>query len=160
MIPGANILADVAAEDLAADAVAEIFGDGAALLDGQVGDAAGGVHLIRREGLRGAGVDAAGAGSAAVGSERRQFGGGEFERSEDDSEEKPGAELLVKDAGVFARPAEAGIARINALDERTGIDIAARLEGADCLTQRSVEGFEALEQNFVIIRRAHGCGGF
>ncbi len=46
-IPGADILADVAAEDLAADAVAEVFGDVAALLDGQVRDAAGGVHLIR-----------------------------------------------------------------------------------------------------------------
>ena len=34
VIPGAHVLTDVAAEDLAADAWAEVFGDGPALLDG------------------------------------------------------------------------------------------------------------------------------
>src|ERR1700722_3570130 len=71
-VPRTDILADVAAEDLAADGGAKILGDAAFFLDGEIGDAAGGVHLARcDECVGGAGVDAAGARAAAVG------GGGE-----------------------------------------------------------------------------------
>ena len=112
MIPGADILADVAAEDLAADGRAEFFGDGAALLDGEVGDAAGGVHLARGdEGVGGAGVDAA---ACRCRSGRRPgwaaLVGGDLERGEDAAEEEPRAELLIEDAGVLAGPADAGVA--------------------------------------------------
>ena len=70
-IPGADVLADVAAEDVASHAVAQVLGDGAALFDGEIGNAAVGIELVGREKrVRGTGVEAASAGAAAVG--RRQ----------------------------------------------------------------------------------------
>src|SRR6202012_2778661 len=67
-IPGADVLTDVAAEDLATNGLAQLFGDDAFFFDGEIGDAAGGVHLMRSyECIGRAGVDASGAASAAVG---------------------------------------------------------------------------------------------
>jgi len=48
-IPWADVLADVAAEDLAADGGTEVVRDGTALLDGEVGDTEGRIHLARGE---------------------------------------------------------------------------------------------------------------
>ena len=44
-VPGADVLADVAAENMVADARAELFRNRAAQLDGQIRDAAARVHL-------------------------------------------------------------------------------------------------------------------
>ena len=75
-IPGAHVLADVAAEDLAAHLRAQRLGNGAPLLDGQVGDAAARVHLVGRDqSARGAGIDAARAAAAAVFRESMARGG-------------------------------------------------------------------------------------
>src|SRR5579859_7051895 len=86
-VPGANILADIAAKDMAADARAQIFGDRAALFDGQVRDATIGIKLIRSDdGLGGTGLNAAGASAAAVRS--RQIGR-EIERGKDHAKKEP-----------------------------------------------------------------------
>ena len=137
---------------------AQVFGDGAALLDGQVGDAAvwrpSGGAPVRACG--GAGIDAAGAGAAAVGCEGEGLIGSGVERRDDDGEKQPRAEILVHDAGVFAGPADAGVASIDALDDGAGVDVAAGLEGADLLGEAVAEFFEATQQDLVVIRGA--CG--
>ena len=68
-------MTDIAAEDLAAHALHEFGRDGPLVLDGEIGDAAGGVHAIRHgERVGGAGFNAAAAGAAVVGHQ----GGGRF----------------------------------------------------------------------------------
>ena len=71
----------------------------------------------------GAGVDAARAGAAAVGSGQVRA---QFQRSENHAEKQPRAQLLVDDAGILADPADAGIFRGHALDDGAGVDVAAR----------------------------------
>src|SRR5262245_3015741 len=66
-VPGADILADVAAEDVVSDPIAQLLGNRSALLDGQVSNAAPRIELPRRnDGLCRAGVDAASAATAPV----------------------------------------------------------------------------------------------
>ena len=66
-VPRADVLADVAAEDVAPHAVPALLGDGALDLDGQVADAARGVEDVGgREGAGGTRVQAGGAAPAHV----------------------------------------------------------------------------------------------
>ena len=72
LVPGAHVVADVAAEGLALEAARPAPPEWALLLDRQVGNAAGGVqHPGRHQGIRGARVEAAGTAAAAVELERR-----------------------------------------------------------------------------------------
>ncbi len=156
-VPGADVLADVAAEDLAAHGFAQFCGDGALLFDGEVGDAARGIHLVwRDEGVGGAGVDAAGAGAAAVGGDLQGSVGGDGDGGDDDGEEKPGAELLINDAGVFADPADAGFGGEGALDEGAGVDVAAGLAG-EAVLQGGFEVMEAVEELVVVVGGEEVC---
>ena len=152
-IPRADILADVAAEDLAAYGGAEFLRDGTALFDGEVGDAAARVHLARRdECVRGAGLDAAAAGAAAVCGGKRQHCRGDLKRSDDAAKKEPRAELLIEGAGVFGGPADAGAAGEIALDERTGIDVAARVEClADAFMERGFERAQTRQEGVVVV---------
>src|ERR1019366_9004178 len=115
-VPGADVLADVAADNGVAHLCAKFFRDRAAQLDSEIGDAAARVENIRRgECLRGAGVEAARAGAAQIGGgrlgwvERGRESGFEIEGGENDSEKKPRAELPIDEAGIFCEPAEACI---------------------------------------------------
>ena len=118
------------------------------------------VHLVRGgEGVGGAGVDAARAGAATVGGGECELVWLECEGRDDDGEEEPRAELLVEDAGVFADPADACIAGVDALDDGAGIDEAAGLEGAEFGEELVAEFFQAAEQDFVVIRGAFAVGG-
>ena len=141
-IPGTHLLADVAAEDLAADGGAEFFGDGPAFFDGEVGDAAAGVHLARRDkGVSRTGLDAAAAGTAAVGGRRGQHGGRDLERGDDAAEKEHRSVLLVESAGVFGGPADAGPPGEIALDQRAGVDVGAGFEGSpDAVVELGFEG--------------------
>ena len=67
MIPRADVVADVAAEGIALEMRTDVIGNGAALLDREVGDAAGRVEHPRLDkgGCR-AGVEAAGTAPAAI----------------------------------------------------------------------------------------------
>ena len=122
-VPWAGVEAGVAAVDAISDGVAELEGDGAFAFDGEVGDAAAGVHATGGgDGLGGAGGDAAGAFAAVVGG-----GGvrGEFEGGEDVCEEEPGAEVAVDLHGALAAPAEAGFAGEVALEDGAGVHVGA-----------------------------------
>src|SRR5581483_3512253 len=72
VIPRADILADVAPENVATHPCPEVIRHGAALLDRQVGNAAAAVQLIRtNERVRRTGIEAARTTAAAV--RRRQI---------------------------------------------------------------------------------------
>src|ERR1017187_5173014 len=115
----ADVLADVAAEDVRADGGAMFQGDGGAELDGEVRDAERGIDAGGKDGGGGAGIDAALAGAATGGGRGI---GRDVERDEEFAEKKPGAAPLVDEAGVFADPAERGTAGVGALKERRGLD--------------------------------------
>ncbi len=66
-IPGAHILADVAAKDLTTHVGTERLSDRAALFYGQVSDTEARIHLVgRNQGAGGAGIDASRAAAAAI----------------------------------------------------------------------------------------------
>lgn len=66
-VPRAGVEAVITAVDAVADGASEFKGDGAFVLDGEVGDAAGGDHFARSgDGLGGTGGDAGGAFAAVV----------------------------------------------------------------------------------------------
>src|SRR5438105_14333209 len=68
IVPGTNILADIAAEYMVPNGRPELFSDYATLFNGQICDAETSIQLARRHnGLRGAGINAARAASTAVG---------------------------------------------------------------------------------------------
>src|SRR4051794_9268921 len=89
--------------------------------------------IFAGNGLRGAGVDAAAAGAAAI-------GGGivvrKFEIGDDFPEENPGADVFVDDAGVFAEPTDPGAGGELFFHDRGGIDAATRL----CVGDERVDG--------------------
>ncbi len=162
-VPGADVLADVAAKDLVSHALAQFFGNGAALFDGEIRDAFVGVELVGRDNRVGrAGFDAASAGPAAVGRGKIWR---EFERGDDHAEKKPRANLLIDDAGVLADPAHAGVLGIDALDDRAGVDVGAgfndsihRVSDADSLSL--VFHFaQPAQDRIVIILAAPGVAG-
>src|SRR5271170_3107978 len=67
-IPGADVLANVTAEDVTAHGLAQGLGNGAAKLDRQVGDAEARIHHVGfDERSRGAGIDAFCARAAEIG---------------------------------------------------------------------------------------------
>ena len=89
-IEGADLLADVAAKDPVADGFVKFRWDRVAELDGEVGDAAGGVHFVGcREGVGRAGVEAGGALATMVGDGSV---GLEAERGDDFAQEEVAAE--------------------------------------------------------------------
>src|SRR5712671_4019105 len=93
-VPRANVLADVAAENMISHRLAELLRDGAAQFDGQVGDALSGIHDV---GLRWTSVKATPAAPAQV--RRRQLVRPErrfeIESGENYTQKKEGAEHLV-----------------------------------------------------------------
>ena len=86
-VPRADGEAVVAAVDAVAHQGAEFEGDGAFVLDGEVGDAAPSIHGVgRSDRLGGAGVDAGGALATMVG---LRGVGGKVESCEEVGEEEP-----------------------------------------------------------------------
>src|ERR1044071_800247 len=123
IVPWTNILADIATEYVVPNGRPELFRDCATLFNGQIGDAETRIQLARRHnGLRGAGVNAAGATSASVGS-----GGvcAKLQRSENHAKKQPRPHLLMDDAGVLANPSNSRMPGINALEDWASINIAA-----------------------------------
>jgi len=125
-IPWADVLADIAAEDMPSHSVAHLFGNRAALFDREIGDTLVGVELVRcNQRVGWAGIDASCASTAAIG---RGNIGLEFEGRQDNAQEQPRTQFLVEDAGVLADPADAGVFGVHALDERTSIHVATGLK--------------------------------
>src|SRR5205823_6889271 len=117
-VPGADVLANVAAEDVTAHGAADRLRDGIAELDREVGNAEARVHGVAgasaHDGFGGTGLYAAAARAAAIG--RRRIGS-DFDRDEQFAQEEPRAGLLVDQAGVPADPAQAGQPCIRALQK-------------------------------------------
>ena len=108
-IPRADQLAVIAAENAVADGRAEFLGDAALMLDGQITDAATRIQTVWcNDGAGRTDVDAARAGSSMP--LRGQCRAAQLEVRIDFSEKKPGAFVLVDQAGVLADPAQTGIA--------------------------------------------------
>src|SRR5690606_8109043 len=111
---GADALAGVAAEEVVADALAQLHRHGAPQLDGQVRDALAGIEDIRRlEGVGRAGIETGGAASAALAD---GGAGRERERGDDLADEHVGAEAGGDEHAVLADEAEAGAGGPGALE--------------------------------------------
>ena len=120
LVPRAHGEAIVAAEHAVADRGAELGGDVALVLDGQVGDAAARIELVGRgEGVGRANVEAALAAAAMVDLRRV---GLDLGRGQDGAEEQPGAVLARDEVGVLALPAEARRLPQRLLHQRRGVD--------------------------------------
>ena len=105
-IPGAGVETIVAAVNAVANRAAEFQRNGAVVLDGQVGNAAGGGELAwGGDGLGGTGCDAGGAFATMV---ARGLVAGDFEGGEEFAKEEPGAELAMNLHRRFTIPAESG----------------------------------------------------
>ena len=149
LVPGARQLAVVATEDAVADQRAQFFVDAARVLDGQVADAAPGVHAVGRDDRAGrADVDAARAGPAM-----RAGGRVDRQRQVDEqfAEEEPAAAIAIDQAAVLADPAEPGVARECAFQHRRGIDEHAMAERPDGRRHRIREALQAVSHELVVI---------
>src|SRR5580704_8448843 len=111
-VPGADVLANVAAKDMRADSAPVLLRNWAAQFDSKVGDAAARVHRVLRSGgnqsFGRARVDATGAGSAAIGRRRIDL---QFERCDQLAQKEPRPERFVDQTGILpdpAKPREAG----------------------------------------------------
>src|SRR5215510_5473999 len=96
------------------------------MLDGEIRNALRGIeHAWRADRVRRAGFNAERARTALI--ERRgvRF---QIQAADDLAEEDPRTELGIDDAGVLADPADAGVARVDALLDRTGVDIRTCIE--------------------------------
>ena len=127
-VPRAHVLADVAAEHVAADGRAVLVRDRALDLDREVADAAARVeHVGRDQSAGGAGVQARGAGPAHVGARRVRL---HLQVGDDLAEEEPRAVLGMQQTGVLAPRPQAGGGGVGALHDRSGVHVDARLHRA------------------------------
>ena len=146
-VPRAGIKAVVTAENTVAHRLAEFLGNGPLVLDGEEGDTAAGIELIRRgDCLRRTSLNAAGAASAAVG----QGGiGREFEGGENDREKKPGPQLRMDPHRALAMPGHAAGCGPVAFEDRSTVDEAPLSPSSLC--EVCGEGFEARGDHLVVI---------
>jgi hypothetical protein len=154
-IPGANVLANVAANYVIADPGTQIFGNRGTKFDGEIRNAAARIQDVRlSEGLGRAGVETESAGTTAVGGGRfiARERGRQIESGDDDAEEKPRTNLLIDEAGIFCQPAQAGIFGGDTFDDGASVGVGA---GGERFRPLSVhcgdEGVEFLPENFVIV---------
>src|SRR5215475_46645 len=158
VVPGTNVLADVAAEDVVAHGGPQLLWNFASLFNREIGDTQTGIEFARgRDRLCRTCVNAAGTASAAIrrGKVRRKV-----ERGEHHAEKEPGAQLLVDDAGVLADPSDASVARVYPFQDRTGVDIAAGLKREAalfcCLTDCRLHLPEARQQSIMVVLAVPG----
>src|SRR5439155_27248905 len=152
-VPGADILADVTPKNVPAHSGPQVFRNCSSFFDGQIRNATVRIELIRTyEGVCRTCIDAARTGAAPVWVWQIYV---QFERREDHPEEEPGSKLLIKNAGVLANPADAGILRVDALNKRSGVDVTAGLEHLahvrDFLPQAAFNFAQPAHHCFVII---------
>ena len=130
-VPGTHILADVTPKDVIAEGLFELSRGFCFCFDGPVADALGAIEFPAVWAIdncsSGAGIDAASAGAAAVWGRAMETRDGEGKQKF--SEEEPTAAGLVDEAGILADPAKAGFAGIAALEQWSGVDTDAVVEG-------------------------------
>ncbi len=135
---------------MAAHRLAELLGDGLPQLDGQVADAAPGVHHIgldqRPGGTR---FEAQRAGAAAVGWRRVRF---ELQVRHQHAQEEKGAQLLVEQAGVFGLPAQPGVLPVHPFQHRPRVHVELGLEAVTgFLGDGRPQGFEFFFHHAVVV---------
>ena len=109
LVPGADQLAVVAAVDAVAHQWPHVFGNGAIVLDGQVGNAAPCVQSLRPgDRTGGTDIDAARAGAAVC---RGRHIDRQRDIDVDLADEEPRTAVAIDQAGVLADPAQPGVAR-------------------------------------------------
>lgn len=146
-VPRADGEAVVAAVDAVAHHGAEFEGDGAFVLDCEVGDAASRIHGVGgSDGLGRAGVDAGGAFAAVV---VLGLVDGEGEGGEEVGEEEPGAEAPMDLDGGFSVPAEACFVGEVAFEDGAGVGVVAL--GSTVLFEEGVEFAETGSDDVVVI---------
>jgi hypothetical protein len=126
-VEGADILADVAADEIAglAHRLVEVFVNGRAVFEGEVADAFGGIEAVGGKGLGGAGVEAAAAGATVIGDRGIGF---EIKGEDEFTDQKPRAVTGVDEEGVFADPAEAGGGGEVTFEDGAGVAVGADFE--------------------------------
>lgn len=151
-VPGADLLADIAAEEPVAHSVAQLHRGEFARFDGEVRDAPAGVEHVRgREGVGGTGVEAAGAGAAVAGGVRGVVV--QFDIDQHGRQKQPTAEAFVDQQGVFAKPSESrGLGEV-ALENRGGIDDAASLRMGNEVGYLTHELAQSAADHLVVVDR-------
>src|SRR5262249_17196894 len=125
-VPGTHLLAHVAAVDVRPDRGLVLARDVAAKLNRQIRDAARRIEDAGRDdGARRTRVQTTGARSALV--ERWRIDR-QRQAAEDRAEKYPRSERRVDDARILADPADAGMLGVDALLDRPGVDVRARVE--------------------------------
>ncbi len=146
-VPGAGVEAIIAAINPVPDGAAEFQGDGALVLDGEIGNAAGCREFPGcGDGLGRTGGDAGGAFSAMI------AGGGigfHLQRGEEFGEKEPGAEFAMDLNSGFAIPSQAGGRGEVTLQDRTGVDVVAL--GASHVLKGKVEVLEFVLNEIVVV---------
>ena len=169
VVPRTHLLADVAAVHPVADRGAEVDRYGSPELDGEVGDAARGVHdggtvaVVAEKGAGGAGVEAAPAGAAVgLGERRRRF---QRKVREQDAQKKVRPPARVYEHGVPAEPAEAGAHCELPFQNRSSVDVGAAPQGAARESLEAVgQGVQPVADYVVVVvaacvARDDGAGG-
>ena len=149
-IPGAHILADVAAKDQIPVAATQLLGNIFFYFDRQVGDAAAAVHDVGfHNGLGRALVQTAAAASAVIAPRCIRV---EFPVEQDLANEKPGAQLLARNQiGILADPSDPGAGRPVLVHHRPRVHIdPARGAGTELLN-RLHQSFQFAAQNLVVV---------
>ncbi len=148
-VPGTDQLAIVAAVNAVAEQWPQFERNAAAQFDGEIGNAASRVELLRADdGLRGAYFNAAHARAAMIGRRRVHRQG---QVGEQLAEKKPGARTRIEQVGVLADPAESGIARQGFFQHRGRVDKCAVTEGADRFTDSIGEFLQSIAHQLVVI---------
>src|SRR5664279_5563747 len=109
------------------------------------------MHLIGRKGVGRTGLDTTATASATIFGETRVLLLFEFHGRDDDAEEEPRAEFFAQNAGVFAGPAYACIAREKAFYHGAGIDEGTRLEWATVGLQAGFHALQTLKEYSMIV---------
>ena len=119
------------------------------MFDGQVGDAAPGVHLPGRDDGVGGAVVEAGAAIAAMIAHRRVHR--QRQISEDFAQKEPRAGLAGENVGMLAHPAESRAAGDGLLQNRRAVHEHPVAEGADRLRDALGQPLQPLAHQFVIV---------
>ncbi len=161
LVPGTDVLADVAAEDMPAGGAALRFGNAAAQFDGEVGNAQPRIHREagfrgepgfrnRHNRRRGTRLDTSRTSAAPV--RRRGCGRLNLQRHQQFAQKKPGPALLVDQASILPDPPQPRHAGIRTFQQRRSIHANPGLElGSDVLPQPVAQPFQAAPNHVVII---------